>query len=231
MATFAAIADQNRLRDVAAGAIRNAIISGQLRAGEQVNQAHVAEQFGISRGSVREALATLVDEGFIDNIPYKGTYVKRVDPTLIRELYDIRRVLESYAIDRLVTRNNAETRNALRSKLEEFQAFKPGDDRAIAVQHDLEFHRLIVKGAQQGVLLDLWRSVEAGIKLCLAQGHRLDKTPAERFAEHSAIYAAIINEDVAKAQTLLIAHLQGAESDILASYADGSQQRQSGAVA
>jgi DNA-binding GntR family transcriptional regulator len=218
LATFTTLDAQNRLRDLAAGAIRSAIVNGELRAGEQVNQAQVAEQFGISRGSVREALAALVDEGFIDNIPYKGTYVKEVNPTLIRELYDIRRVLEPFAVDRMIALDCPRARAALRSKLNLFEACEPGGDRAQAVQHDLDFHRLIVEGAQQSVLLGLWRSVEAGIRLCLAQGHRLDKTPAERLVEHSAIYTAIVNQDVSKAQALLITHLHDAESYILASH-------------
>src|SRR5690606_15282833 len=77
---------------------RQGIISGTIPAGEELNQAQIAEKLGTSRGPIREALGQLEQEGLIRSVPYKGVVVTPLTPTYIRELYGLRAVLETFAL-------------------------------------------------------------------------------------------------------------------------------------
>src|SRR5438034_6973997 len=90
------------LRENVLVSIRRAILDGNLAPGEQVNQQQIADKLGVSRGPIREALGQLEEEGLLRNIPYKGTFVTEITPAYIDELYDIRRVLEVFAVRRTV---------------------------------------------------------------------------------------------------------------------------------
>ena len=82
--------------------LREAIVEGTLPAGSELNQAQLAEQLGISRGPLREALGQLEQEGLIRNVAYKGVYVTPLTRTYVEELYSLRSALESFAIGRWI---------------------------------------------------------------------------------------------------------------------------------
>ncbi|RPI84693.1 MAG: GntR family transcriptional regulator [Chloroflexi bacterium] len=84
------------LRDQVTNAILRSLSSGELKPGDQVNEAEIARQAGISRGPVREAIQQLVGEEVLISLPHKGTFVTEWDETDIEEVYSIRAVLESY---------------------------------------------------------------------------------------------------------------------------------------
>src|ERR1700755_86071 len=78
--------------------IRQAILSGDLPAGSQLREAHIAEEMGISRSPVREALSRLEEEGLVEKVPFKGAYVASVSPETIAEIAAIRTLIEPYAV-------------------------------------------------------------------------------------------------------------------------------------
>jgi DNA-binding GntR family transcriptional regulator len=72
------------LKENVTSLLREAIIDGSLAAGEELNQAQIAERLGISRGPLREALGQLEQEGLIVSTPYKGVVVTALTPTYVR---------------------------------------------------------------------------------------------------------------------------------------------------
>ena len=92
------------LRENVTNIIRNAIIEGTLPAESELNQAQLADQLGISRGPVREALGQLEQEGLIRNVPYKGVYVTSLTPHYVLELFSLRSVLEVFAVRQAIER-------------------------------------------------------------------------------------------------------------------------------
>ncbi|MEZ4671421.1 MAG: GntR family transcriptional regulator [Anaerolineae bacterium] len=94
---------ENRpLRERVLDALRDAIISGELKPGQDLVETELAASLGVSRAPLREALQILSSEGLVETIPYTGTTVKRLTRTDIEELYSLRSVLETFAIRRII---------------------------------------------------------------------------------------------------------------------------------
>ena len=70
--------------------LRSAILNGEILPGSQVTEQSLAEQFGVSRGPLREAMRQLIDEGLLVTVPYTGTHVVGLSVEDIREIYSMR---------------------------------------------------------------------------------------------------------------------------------------------
>ena len=85
------------LREQMVETLRNAVISGAIPPGQKLVEAQIAEQLGVSRGPLREAMRQLVEEGLLEHIPYRGTMVKTVTVQDLEEIYSFRILLETFA--------------------------------------------------------------------------------------------------------------------------------------
>src|ERR1700728_4415119 len=83
-------------------AIKHAILAGELRPGQSLVEAELAQQLGVSKTPVREALKTLAGAGLVTMNPYRGAAVRTVDDALACSIYDIRLLLEPEALRRAV---------------------------------------------------------------------------------------------------------------------------------
>src|SRR5690242_3570765 len=100
---------ENRsLRDRVLDALREAIITGEFKPGQQLIETELATSLGVSRAPLREALQILSTEGLAETVPYHGTTVRRLTKTDIEELYSLRSVLETFAILRMIEQHNPE---------------------------------------------------------------------------------------------------------------------------
>lgn len=210
--------DPRTLRTSVTEAIRQVILDGTLLPGEQVNQAHIAEQLGVSRGPVREALGQLEEEGLIKNIPYKGTFVTEITSDYVAELYSLRRVLETFAIQRAVERatpSNLETLRLIVANMRE--AAEAGDSLRLG-QLDITFHYEICHSAHHMLLMQMWKSIEMGVRRCLALRHRIYRDPRDIVGTHPDILAALETGDAALASRLLDAHIKEAGDLLQASW-------------
>jgi DNA-binding GntR family transcriptional regulator len=130
---------RNLAEDVAAH-IRDAILSGRLKPGQRVDQDAIAEELGVSRLPVREALIALDQEGLVQTIPRKGTYVSRVDRDDIVDHYQIFGQVAGLAAARAVARLDE-------AGLERLVALHDAMSRAGNLQEQQrlnhEFHRTI----------------------------------------------------------------------------------------
>ena len=202
--------EQRTLRNNVTDRIRRAILDGTLAPGAQVNQLLIAEQMGVSRGPVREALGQLEEEGLIRNVPYKGTFVNEVTLTFIEELYSIRRLLEVFAIRRATERSDAEMQQACRKIVDEMHEAADANDTDRLRELDLRFHALICLNAQHGFLMQMWKSIETGVRRCLAMRHSIYDDPHDIIGSHPDILAAMEAHDAERAGQLLDTHIKEA---------------------
>ena len=80
--------------------IRDAIVSGSLKAGSRVSEPELAERYGISRTPIREAFRQLESEGYLTVIPRRGAIVSDLSPKDVEEFYAIKSIMEGYAARR-----------------------------------------------------------------------------------------------------------------------------------
>src|SRR5579884_3069963 len=87
--------------------IRSAIHTGLLKGGTPLVERRIAEEMGISRAPVREALRQLEEEGLVVNIPFKGWYVTEVTPKAMAEIVSLRKAIEGFAAERAIAEASA----------------------------------------------------------------------------------------------------------------------------
>lgn len=211
--------DARTLRHSVTEAIRQGILQGELLPGAQVNQAQIAEQLGVSRGPVREALGQLEEEGLIKNVPYKGTYVTEITGDYISELYSIRRVIETFAARQAAERATPNDLAELRAVLNEMYATAEQDDIVQMGNLDIQFHYLICRSAHHSMLLQMWKSIEIGVRRCLALRHKIYRSAADVIGTHPDILAAIEAGEADRASAILATHIDEAGEQLYRSWA------------
>ena len=122
----------------AAEAIRRLVATGRLVGGDHLIEARVAEQLGISRGSVHDALWLLRGEGLVRDEPRRGTFVAQLTVADVREIYDLRIAVEIAAVHLIKQRPEMESFRQLEQALDDMEA--GGGDAALAAEADLGFH-------------------------------------------------------------------------------------------
>lgn len=185
--------------------LRAAITSGLLQPGERLNQAELADQLGVSRMPIREALHRLHSEGLVTLQPYRGAIVAGVSRHELQEIYEMRVALEALALrigyreDRPVDLDRAE--DVLR-RMERANTSREW------LQLNTEFHDLLYVGADRPLLLEsidmLRNKSDRYLRLFAEQRDR----KAHAMEEHWAIIAALREGDADAAVHLLQEHLQ-----------------------
>ena len=131
---------RTNLADEVAAHIRASILSGHLRSGQRIDQDAIAEQLGVSRLPVREALISLDREGLVHTIPRKGSYVARVDRDDISDHYQIFGQVAGLAAARAVARLDDD---ALAELIELHERMSRAADLREQQSLNHEFHRRI----------------------------------------------------------------------------------------
>src|SRR5581483_1459477 len=175
--------------------VRQAILQGVLIPGGQVNQAQIAAKLGISRGPLREALRQLEEEGLVQSYPHKGTFVTEITPAYIEEVYSIRRVLETFAIARMIENNNPQVLAQLRVIVDEMHLAAHASNLTRLNELDFQFHAAICRGAEHTLLMQLWKSIEVGVKRVVTLRHGIYDNLDDIIGNHPDIVAAIQDGD------------------------------------
>ncbi len=180
----------------AAAALRTAILEGELRPGQRVNQEDWAARTGVSSIPVREALNALAGEGLVTYRPRRGYVVTELALGDLEEVYALRRLLETDAIRRGVPRATAEDVDALAAAARDCRAAARAGDLAARLDSNRRFHdRLYGLAGSRPLsrLIDgLWDQTEAYRALYYA----LPGETAEADRLHDAIVAAVTDGDV-----------------------------------
>lgn len=132
--------------------MRRRIISGELAPGESLSEIALAEQFGVSRTPVREALKQLQTEGLVEIRPRVGTFVTTPSRREINELFEMKELLEGAAARLLAHRGRVPELERLEQNLVEADAAVARDDRDSYARLVQEFHDVLIAGADNAKL-------------------------------------------------------------------------------
>ena len=147
------------------------IMQGELAPGARLVELQIARDLNTSQGPVREALRELEAMELVTTEPYKGSRVREVTPKDIREAYVVRASLEELAA-RLAAPHFKGSVVTLRDEAAAIRTAARKKDIGAYTLHDVNFHRLIVAGASNRILLRTWDSLafEVRIQLWLSTG-------------------------------------------------------------
>jgi DNA-binding GntR family transcriptional regulator len=187
--------------------IRAAIHGGTLKGGTPLVERRIAEDMGISRAPVREALRQLEEEGLVVNIPFKGWYVTEVTPTTMAEIVSLRRVLDGFAAERTVDMAKAADVRDLQRLHAEMERAARKDDADELLELHLRFHGRFYELAGHDLLRQVWATMEGQLRLYLRL-HQLTYDTLPHYVEaHRPIVDALAARDVEALKTAIGDHL------------------------
>jgi len=201
--------DRSTLRERALESLRGAITSGHYRPGDHLGEVELANGLGISRGTVREALRHLEQEGLVAAGPRGRLRVNSLSAEEIRGLYQVRAALEGLAASTIIdSPNRAETVAALRKSLAQFS--REGSDFNERVEADLAFHLLLCQLAGNPMLVESWRHLEGRIRVAI-MSHDASQLPGIMAEDrHATIVDAIEQGDASAARSVVEDHMAAA---------------------
>ena len=201
--------------DRVADELRRALFDGELEPGTPLREIALAEAMGVSRSTIREALAQLVNEGVATREPNRGVYVTELDPESVRDVCRSRAVLETAGVRRWQTAGE-QARDAVRQALVDFTMAAQSDvGRAELTAAHLAIHRALVALTGSTRLLSLADAISAEVRLGLAKVDRIRRNSHDQVASHRALLNLLERGDVEAAAAELEHHIQNAETSML----------------
>ncbi|HEX3221411.1 MAG TPA: GntR family transcriptional regulator [Nocardioides sp.] len=201
--------------DRVADELRRAVFEGELESGTPLREVALAESLGVSRPTLREALAVLVAEGLATREPNRGVSVASPDPDSVRDVSRARTVLETAGIRHWSTASE-QAREAVRAALADYeQAVADGASYQELNQRHLAIHLSLVGLTESPRLVAMAESVVAELRLALAQVDRVRRNARDQAGSHHHLLDLLESGDVEGAAAELAAHLGGAEDAII----------------
>jgi DNA-binding GntR family transcriptional regulator len=181
------------------------IMNGELPPGSRLVELQIAHELNTSQGPVREALCELEGLELVVTEPYKGSRVREVTPQDMREAYMVRATLENLAGQLAASHFKGKVEVLKKTATSIFEAARKKDISGYT-RHDIQFHRMIVEGASNRILLRTWNSLafEVRLQLRLSQGN-IDLMAVQE--AHWNIIDALDAGDGKKAGELLRKHI------------------------
>lgn len=187
-------ATKQSLDRVAANRLRDALVSGRIAAGARLTEISLAEQFGLSRGTIRAALQRLVTEGLIVQRPYTGWEVTTLSPHDIWELGTLRASLEGLAGRLAAERIDDGARSALMNAIRAMED-AARDENADLLSADLAFHRTIVSLSGNNRLAHHYDLITNQLRLYIASSNHLVGIEGGIIARHHELIEPILKGD------------------------------------
>ncbi|WP_207005610.1 GntR family transcriptional regulator [Trinickia mobilis] len=176
-----------------------------IRPGERVNELELAEKFQVSRTPLREALNRLVAENLLLFVPNRGFYVRELNRQDIFDLFELRRSIESSAVQLAVQRTDDKDVRALRKFWKDVMKNKAHAPAAELVTRDEEFHVRLVAMSGNNEMVRALYGINARIHF--ARWVDIEQRGHDAFAEHLEILDAIEARDAKRCRELMETHI------------------------
>lgn len=204
------------LTDLAEDRIRQLIVGGEFSLGEQLSEAQLAAQLGISKTPVREALLRLRVDGLIDIQPQRGTFVFSLTPDQVDEICRFRELIEVAALAQGMQGPHQALVAALEENLKLMsQAHEAGDRHAIPLL-DQAFHQVIVDHSGNSYLEQAYQLIASKIGALRARLPEENDRVDHCQENHASIVSLIRKQDLARAQAALALHIRDTRDSYVA---------------
>lgn len=205
------------LRELVLEAIREAIINGNLKPRERLMEIQMAEELGVSRTPIREALRKLELEGFIVMVPRKGAYVADISTKDIADVFEIRASLEGLAAALAAERVTEEELEFMeRCLVIKAEAIATADFEKL-VDIDTKFHEAIYKASRNERLVTIVNNLREQIQRLRTTSLSVPGRMYQSLKEHRAIVEAIQSRDISLARQVAQDHIENAENVMMES--------------
>lgn len=198
--------ESHSLVELAVERLRRDILSGRTDPGGRLVEEQLTRRLGISRAPLREAMRLLAEQGLVEHIPRRGARVATLSDDDVRELYEVRDVLERHAVAAIPPRADLA---GLRAALKMMRQATAADDRLALANAHRRFHVEVVRLGGNRQLAGLYESVLLRIQLYMAVNMRREAEVArasDGVLRHERLFAAVDSGDVAQIMEALSGH-------------------------
>ena len=203
------------LRELVFESLREAIISGKLGPGERLMEIQMAEEMGVSRTPVREAIRKLELEGLVVMIPRKGAYVAGLSLKDIADVFEIRGALEGLAAELAAERITEEELEELERHLIKYSEETETGNLSKVVETDTDFHSLIYKASRNNRLSQIINNLREQIQRFRTTSLSYPGRMKIALEEHRKIVEAISMRDGELARKIAQEHIENAENSMM----------------
>ncbi|TCC17923.1 GntR family transcriptional regulator [Kribbella sindirgiensis] len=201
-------ADHIALREQVLAELRRRIVDGEYHEGERLTETRLADDFGVSRNPVREALRVVEAEGFVQILPRRGAVVATLDETAVRDLFAVREQLETLAAGLAAERATPAGISTLRRLVEEANDATKAEDFDRVAELNSEFHRAVIEVSGNRWLLSISAAMYHHVHWVFRVG-AAQRAPHSS-EEHVRLVEAIEAGDSAAASTAARLHVEAA---------------------
>lgn len=207
------VVPRGNIREVVVGRILRAVMRGEFPAGHRLVVQRLSEQFGVSATPLREAIVELAAIGMVENLPNRGAVMREFGPTEIREIYQLRRILEVEAVHSACHRIDGEILAELQSDLMMLRQ-SPRDAcwSERAMQTDVRLHEMIAGHCGSNRLRHELARYNTLVQVIREVVDNESQAQEIALSEHLEIVQALIDRDAAAASEAMARHLQSTAS-------------------
>ncbi|CAL8969487.1 FCD domain-containing protein [Rhodoplanes serenus] len=203
------------LGDDVFGRLLDLIYSGELPPGAELNEVALAERFAVSRGPVREAVRRLQGVQLVSRAPFLRARVITLEPTAVRELFEVREALEGYAC-RLAAELMTDDEIAALMEGLEANNVAAGSQARISVAAAFDFHERVVRASRNRRIIDaLCGDLYHLLRLYRRWSGAAGERKAIAYTEHRQILLAIRARDADLAESLMRSHISRAAENLV----------------
>jgi DNA-binding GntR family transcriptional regulator len=204
--------DRNCMHDRIRWTILERIMDGVYHPGERLKELTLAREFHVSQAPVREALRKLEAIGVLKSDPYRGTRVRELSPTELRDAYQLRGILEQSATEFIADFPEESVQYLEQEFALMRDSVRAGDLQALAC-HNRNFHRRIMEHCENKEVFRAWQSLGICMRSRLNVQRRVDQLP-EAITSHQPIIDAFRAGNLRHAGELLREHSFGFVADL-----------------
>jgi DNA-binding GntR family transcriptional regulator len=195
--------------------LREAIVSGKLKPGEKLIERELCEMLGVSRPSLREALRKLEAEKLIVIVPHRGPEVAAMSLTEARDLYALRRLLESYAAHEFARLASEEQIKSLSKVVKRLKDASQKSSRAGVVAAKADFYDILLSGSGNALVSEILGDMLSRVSLLRSTSLMLPDRLPRSVEEIEALLECIKKRDALGAQRIASEHILKAEAAAL----------------
>lgn len=194
--------------------LKENILTGQYKEGDSLVELKLAQELGVSRTPIREALRQLELEGLVISIPNKGVIVQGLSAQDFEDIYTIRTMLESLAARRAVEKISGAELKEMEHILDLTELYTIKEDIEKWLVVDTQFHDIIFKAAKSKPLLNILSSFHQFSIMPRQYSFRVPGRLKLSFAEHLEIFEALKAKDPDRVEKAVVNHLANAEKNM-----------------
>ncbi|MNB68588.1 putative HTH-type transcriptional regulator YdfH [compost metagenome] len=186
--------------------IKSDILSGEYKPGERLLVLELAKRFEVSQAPVREALERLKFEELIVGTPNKGSVVASITPKEIRDIFELREMIEGYTIRKAMPLMNEEDYDRMKASIVRMgEQVEKGDMLGI-LESDLEFHGYLYELSGNSAILEVWNRIQSKMMRFMAISNKFHTTDL-LVEEHYILLEMLKSKDIATAEARFLEHI------------------------